>query len=320
MRKYNLPIFIPHLGCPHDCAFCNQKKITGKNSDVTPDDVEKIIERYLLSIKQDGLVEVAFFGGSFTGIDSDLQEEFLKRANKFLDRICGIRLSTRPDYISDEVLDLLEKYNVTEIELGAQSSDDEVLKINRRGHTFADTERAAALIKGRGIGLGLQMMLGMAGSDEKKDIKTVKDIIGLQPNSTRIYPTLVLKGTALEKMPYEPYSVEKAAVVAAEALELFETAGVTVLRVGLHDSEELQNGAVVKGPYHPAFGEIAESLMWRKKIEKIFENRDFDGKVLCQQSEISKVVGHKKMNKEYFYKKYGIKLKPIVKGEFDGKK
>ncbi len=113
MRKYNLPIFIPHLGCPHDCAFCNQKKITGKNSDVTPDDVEKIIERYLLSIKQDGLVEVAFFGGSFTGIDSDLQEEFLKRANKFLDRICGIRLSTRPDYISDEVLDLLEKYNVT---------------------------------------------------------------------------------------------------------------------------------------------------------------------------------------------------------------
>lgn len=168
MRKYNLPIFIPHLGCPHDCAFCNQKKITGKNSDVTPDDVEKIIERYLLSIKQDGLVEVAFFGGSFTGIDSDLQEEFLKRANKFLDRICGIRLSTRPDYISDEVLDLLEKYNVTEIELGAQSSDDEVLKINRRGHTFADTERAAALIKGRGIGLGLQMMLGMAAPTRRR--------------------------------------------------------------------------------------------------------------------------------------------------------
>ncbi len=311
MKKYNIPIFIPHLGCPHDCAFCSQKKITGKSSDITPAQAEDMIEKYLETTEENSEIEVAFFGGSFTGLEMSLQEEFLMAADKFSDRISGIRLSTRPDYISDGILDLLKKYNVTEIELGAQSSDDEVLKINKRGHTFYQTQEAANLIKKREIGLGLQMMLGMAGSNPEKDIKTAMDIIALRPNSTRIYPTLVLSGTALEKMDYEPYDLETAVSVAAEIIPLFRENGVSVLRVGLHDSEELQNGSVVKGPYHPAFGELAESRIWRNKIEQLIKQGDFDGRVVCKASEVSKVVGHKKMNKKYFYDKYKIEIKPM---------
>ncbi len=318
MRKYNLPIFIPHLGCPHDCAFCNQKKITGVQSDITPEKVEETISRFIETTEENAEIEIAFFGGSFTGIDVGLQEEFLKVANKFKDRICGIRLSTRPDYISEEILSLLSEYGVTEIELGAQSSDDDVLALNRRGHTFADTVKSSKLIKERGFKLGLQMMLGMAGSNEEKDIKTAKDIISLTPESTRIYPTLVLSGTALEKMDYEPYSVDKAAEVASKVIELFRENKVKILRIGLHESEELRSGSVVKGPYHPAFGEIAESLIWRRKIEQMLKEGDFDGTVYCQPSEVSKVVGHKKANKIYFYNKYKIKIKPVVKGDNNG--
>lgn len=313
MRKYNLPIFIPHLGCPHDCVFCSQRKITGCESDITPLQAEKMIESYLETTDENSMIEVAFFGGSFTGIDMGLQEEFLKAANKFSGRISGIRLSTRPDYISEDILDLLCRFGVTEIELGAQSSDDEVLRINRRGHTFLQTCEAAKMIKSRGVGLGLQMMLGMAGSDEEKDLKTVRDIISLKPDSTRIYPTLVIKGTALEKMDYEPYSLEKAVDVAAKAIELFRENNVKILRIGLHDSEELKNGSVAAGPYHPAFGELAEGRVWRNKIEKMIDGGDFDGRIECSLSEVSKIIGHKKANKKYFYDKYKIELKPVVK-------
>ncbi|MBR2917012.1 MAG: radical SAM protein, partial [Clostridia bacterium] len=239
VRKYNLPIFIPHLGCPNDCAFCNQKKITGKDSEITPKMAEEMIAKYLETTEENAKIEVAFFGGSFTGLDISLQEEFLKAANKFSDKIEGIRLSTRPDYISEEILDLLKKYNVTEIELGAQSSDDEVLRVKRRGHTFDDTVKASKMIKEKGFSLGLQMMIGMHVSNEGKDIKTAKDIISLNPDSTRIYPTLVLSGTALETMDYEPYSLEKAAEVASVIIELFREKGVKILRIGLHESEDL---------------------------------------------------------------------------------
>ncbi len=309
MRKYNLPIFIPHLGCPHDCAFCNQRKITGKGSDVTPQMAEKIIKDCLETIGNDAEIEAAFFGGSFTGLDLSLQEEFLKRANKFSDRLSGIRLSTRPDYISKEILDLLEKYNVTEIELGAQSSCDRVLELNRRGHTFSDTVKAAEMIKAQGFKLGLQMMVGMYGSSPETDIKTAEDIIAVKPDSTRLYPTLVLRGTALEKMDFKPYDLETAVSVCAEIIPLFEENDITILRIGLHESEELSKGAVVKGPYHPAFGEMARSRVWRNKIEEMIKNGEFAGEILCKKGEVSQIIGHKKANKRYFYDKYKIELK-----------
>lgn len=312
LRKCNLPIFIPHLGCPHSCAFCNQKKITGVDTLITPKTAENMIEKYLSTVPNGARTEVAFFGGSFTALPLNLQEDFLKAANKFSSSLCGIRLSTRPDCINDEILDLLKRYNVTEIELGAQSSSDEVLAASMRGHTFADTVRASKLIKNRGIRLGLQMMLGLPKSTPETDIKTAKDLIALSPDSTRIYPTVVLEGTALCDMDYEPYTLALAAETAAKIIPLFKEAGVQILRVGLHSSEDLSGGFVQKGPYHPAFGEIAESLIMRGKIEEKILCGEFSGAFPCKMSEVSKVIGHKKMNKIYFKEKYNIDLKAAV--------
>lgn len=322
MRKYNLPIFIPHRGCPHDCCFCNQRKITGVDTEITPDDIRTHLRTFLKTIEKNSSVEVAFFGGSFTGLKTETQEEFLKVASEFSTMVEGIRISTRPDYINEEILDLLQKYNVTTIELGVQSSDSEVLKLNKRGHSFEDVVIASQLIKERGIALGHQMMLGMYGSTPEKDMKTVEDIIGQKPDCVRIYPVVTLKGTALERFyldgEYEPYSVETAAELAKTAVCTFREKGIDVIRVGLHSSEELEkNDNVVAGPYHQAFGELVESLIYREKIEKEIiskklRNCEFD--FCCGSSDVSKAVGHKRMNKEYFKEKYGITLKVRKKG------
>ncbi len=327
MRKYNLPIFIPHRGCPHDCCFCNQRKITGVDTEITPDDIRTHLETFLKTVEKNSSVEVAFFGGSFTGLKTETQEAFLKVASSFSTIIEGIRISTRPDYINDETLDLLQRYNVTTIELGVQSSDNEVLKLNKRGHSFEDVVYASRLIKERGIALGHQMMLGMYGSTPEKDMKTVEDIIAQKPDCVRIYPVVTLKGTALERFylggEYEPYSVETAAELAKTAVCAFRQNGIDVIRVGLHSSEELEkDDNVVAGPYHQAFGELVESLIYREKIEqeitsKKLRNCEFD--FYCESSDISKAVGHKRMNKDYFKEKYGVTLK-VKKAGFDNGK
>lgn len=318
MRKYNIPIFIPHRGCPHDCAFCNQRKITGVDTDITPEIVEKQISEFLKTIdKGDSTTEIAFFGGSFTGLELETQAEFLKVANKFFPDVSGIRLSTRPDYIDDDVIALLKKYNVTTVELGVQSSDDLVLQMNSRGHTFDDVIKASELIKNSGIDLGHQMMLGMYGSNPQKDMKTVEDIIGLEPECVRIYPVVILKGTALEDLYndglYIPYSIMDAAELAKDALCAFERNGIDVIRIGLHSSEELESdGNVIAGPYHQAFGELVESLVFREKIEAEIKSQkltDCEFLYRCKKNEVSKVIGHKKMNKDYFRSEYNIKLR-----------
>ncbi len=318
MRKYNLPIFIPHRGCPHDCVFCNQRKITGVDTEITPFQVGAMIESFLKTIqKENSSVEVAFFGGSFTGLDVKLQEEFLSTAHSFMPYIDGIRLSTRPDYINDEILALLKKYDVTTVELGVQSTDNTVLKLNNRGHSFEDVRYAADLIKNSGINLGLQFMLGMYGSNPEKDLKTIEDIVALEPECVRIYPVITLKGTALEKLynegEYIPYSINRAAELAKTAIQRCRAKNIEVIRTGLHASDELDEGtAVVAGPYHPAFGEIAEGLVYRDVIEDEVIKKNIRNAELvftCPKSDVSKAVGHKRMNKEYFLKKYNIRLK-----------
>lgn len=318
MRKYNLPIFIPHRGCPHDCAFCSQRKITGIETEVTVVQVKKLIGSFLETINCDAAsVEVAFFGGSFTGLELSTQEAFLKAAAEFYPKVSGIRLSTRPDCINEEILDLLKKYGVTTVELGVQSSDDEVLTMNDRGHDFAAVEKASALIKEYGIALGHQMMLGMYGSDPDKDLKTVSDIIRLKPSCVRIYPVITLKDTKLEAYfnqgRYTPYTIDEAARLAKSAALAFKENDIEVIRVGLHSSEELEGGeTIIAGPYHPAFGEIVESLIYRDRIEaELLKNGVKNGMIefFCNSNEISKAVGHKKMNKLYFKANYGAELK-----------
>ncbi len=320
MRKYNLPIFIPHRGCPHDCAFCSQKKITGVETDVTCEEVRQLVATFLSTADlKDAYIEVAFFGGSFTGMDMDVQEEFLKTAAEFYPRISGIRLSTRPDYINPEVIALLKKYGVTTVELGVQSSDDNVLLLNDRGHTFEDVKNASKMILDAGINLGHQIMLGMYGSNPEKEKKTVEDVIKLNPVCVRIYPVITLKNTKIHRYfsegKYVPYTIDTAAELAKWAVLKFRENGIEVIRIGLHSSEDLEGDAnIVAGPYHPAFGELVESLIYRDKIE---EQIALDGTVngsvdfICPKGEVSKAVGHKKMNKLYIKEKYGLDLRVI---------
>jgi len=217
MKTYNIPIFVPHRGCPFDCVFCNQKRITGTQKEVTADDVHNIIGEYLKTLpSKNRRIEAAFFGGSFTGIPINEQSELLAAANEYLKKgdIDGIRLSTRPDYIDKEILDNLLKYGVTTIELGVQSMDDSVLKSSNRGHTRKDVINAVKLIKEYPFTLGLQMMTGLPGDTDEKSLYTADEIIKLKPDIVRIYPTLTIKDTFLEKMyltgKYKPQSVDEA--------------------------------------------------------------------------------------------------------------
>lgn len=320
IKKYNIPIFIPHEGCPHSCVFCNQKKITGVQTSVTCGDVEKIIEDYLTFLpKTDRYIEIAFFGGSFTGLSLDVQEDFLKTANRYGEFADGIRMSTRPDYINDDVLRLAKKYNVTTIELGLQSSDDEVLKLNEREHIFAQTIQASNLIKEYEINLGLQMMVGMYGSNPEKDIKTANDTANLEPECVRIYPTLTLSGTKLEELyrkgDYVPYELDMAVDVTDKVMQIFEEKNISVIRVGLHSDESLTDGkSIVAGPYHPAFKELVLSKRARTMIENdIIANgyKDCVYEISVPKSSVSETVGHKKCNAVYFKDKYNIDLKVV---------
>lgn len=321
MRKYNIPIFIPHEGCPHDCLFCSQRKITGVQTSVTPNDAKRQIKNYLTTIpNNDCEIEIAYFGGSFTGLDIDMQREFLEAAASFDDpRIIGIRMSTRPDYITPEILEQCLKFGVTAIELGVQTTDDKILELNRRGHKFSDVISAAELIKKYDIELGLQMMLGLYGSDPNTDLKTCRDIISLSPQSTRIYPTLVLNGTGLEALYksglYTPYDLDTAVELSAQCLEKFRAVNVTVLRIGLYPSDDLRaDGNIVAGPFHPAFGELTENAIYRRKIEADITEKDLHNclyQINAAPNEVSKIIGQKRCNKIYFKEKYGIEIKVI---------
>lgn len=316
MKHYNIPIFIPHEGCPNDCIFCNQRKITGLESSVQPESVTELIRKYLDYLPPgEKHVEAAFFGGSFTGLPLFLQEEFYRAASVYQKEIDGIRLSTRPDYINPEVLSLARRWGVTLIELGAQSSSDEVLKCNRRLHTFSDTCAAVTQIRKSGIKVGLQMMTGMYGADIRSDLKTAEDFIELAPDCVRIYPTVVLKETILDRLyrqgRYIPQSLEQAVESAKEILLLFRKQNIPVIRLGLHAGEDIQKpGVISAGPFHPAFGELVESRIWRDRLERqwLAEQRPAILRVQVPSCEVSKAIGHRRCNARYFKEKYGTGL------------
>ncbi len=305
MKHANIAFFVPMVGCPHRCSFCDQNSITGEKGIPTPEEVDKTLKKAARELH--GFAEkseIAFFGGSFTMIPKELMCSLLEPAKKWVDRkaFSGIRISTRPDAIDESVLKLLKEYGVTSIELGAQSCNNAVLEKNRRGHTFEDTKKAAALIKEAGFSLGLQMMTGMPGSTKEDDIMTGARFAALQPDTVRIYPTLVLKNTPManwfENDEYIPQTVDEAAAVCAELLDIFDLYKIKVIRLGLHAEESLEEN-LIAGPYHPAFREICESLRFRKKIEPLLlrlPKGSYELKV--HPTEISKCSGQKKANIE----------------------
>lgn len=328
MRKYNIPIFVPHKGCPFDCVFCNQKRITGSTTDVMPDDVTRTIEEYLETLPDtDRNIEVAFFGGSFTGIPIEEQSALMERVLPYIQngKINGIRLSTRPDYINQEILDNLKKHCVTTIELGVQSMSESVLKAANRGHNSDQVRDAVALIRQYNFSLGLQMMTGLPGDTDELSEMTAREIIKLKPDFVRIYPTLTIKDTFLEKMynngTYKPQSLESAVELSKKLVYMFERENIDVIRVGLQTTDEINSGAsVVAGPFHSSFGELVESSIYYDIIASAISSLGENAEVIVyvNPKEISKAVGNKRNNILKFKNSLGINVK--IKGDINLKK
>ncbi|MDR4505225.1 MAG: radical SAM protein [Candidatus Scalindua sp.] len=307
MKKHsNIPIFIPELACPHKCVFCDQEKISGRRSIPGPGDVKGIVEQYLETMPGNRTVTIAFFGGSFTGIPLVLQEQYLKEAFRFVmnGKISGIRLSTRPDYINGAVLELLRKYGVTIIELGVQSTNREVLSKSGRGHTFEDIRNAADLICKNGFELGLQMMIGLPEDTYKKSIQTANDIVSFGARNVRIYPAIVVKGTALEKLyhagKYIPLTLEQAVEWTKNIVHIFEKNNVSIIRMGLHPSEELVIGkSFIAGPYHASFKEMVMTKIWEENINsKLNENTSNTITITVSSRQIHYAIGYRQANRE----------------------
>ena len=275
-RHYTIPVFIPEEACPNQCVFCNQHRIAGAECAPSVEEVMRKINAHLLTIPAEGEVEIGFFGGNFTGIPQAEQQAYLGSVQGFIDsgRVQGIRLSTRPDYITPEILNFLKQFHVTSIELGAQSLDDEVLKLAGRGHTASQVAIASQLIRDHGFNLGLQMMIGLPGDTPEKSMHTAKEIIRLGAVSTRIYPTLVIKNTELEQLyldgKFTPLTLSEAIEQVADIVPLFVDADVKILRIGLHPSEGLlDRSSLVAGPFEVAFGEMVFSRIWNSKLSNV---------------------------------------------------
>jgi len=323
-EKYIIPIFVPHLGCPNNCTFCNQKSISGQVKNVTKEDVRKTIEEFLNSFKNDEIErEIAFFGGSFTGIEEKVQKDLLSVAYEYVKdkKVSGIRVSTRPDYINKEKLKLLKKYGVKTIELGVQSTNDYILKKCRRGHTFEDVKKASKLIRRFGFTLGHQMMVGLPESTRLDELNTAKDLAKLKPKIIRLYPVLVIRNTELEdeykKGEYEPVTLTQAVEVCKELYYFFEKKKIKVIRIGLQNTDLISNpdnieSEVVAGPYHEAFGQLVEDSIWYdnilNKIKK-FNTKVIEAEIEVNPINVNNVVGHKKENLKKLKDTYDMKLK-----------
>ncbi len=307
MRHINIPVFIPHLGCPNQCVFCNQRSISGVSEFLTSQ-VIPVIEEALSTVERDAEVEIAFFGGSFTGIDRQLMISLLEIADSYIKsgKVHSIRCSTRPDYIDEEIIALLKRYGVKTVELGLQSSSDRVLEISKRGHNFEAERKACELIVSSGLALVGQMMIGLPGADIESELETARFIISTGAVGARIYPTVVFRDTELCNMTlsgiYEPLSVDEAVKRSAKVLEQFIDAGVEVIRIGLQSSENLtSDDCYLAGPNHSALGELVIGEVYYNKICKLLSRHNLTGeeniKITVSRGALSKAVGQNKRNK-----------------------
>lgn len=296
---------MPHNGCPCQCSFCNQKIISGKQNQPSADSVKDAVRVALASKGNFDKTEIAFFGGSFTAIDRDYMISLLEAAFEYVKNgfVEGIRISTRPDRIDGEIIKILKRYGVSAVELGAQSMDDEVLLLNRRGHTVKDIEDAFFMLKNAGFETGLQMMTGLYGSTYEKDVKTAERIVELHPDTARIYPTVVLKGTYLgelfEKSEYKPMTLDETVSLCADILPMFIESGIDVIRLGLHYSDDVKENYLAGG-FHPALMELVEGEIYLRKALKILEKypKNKPLTLFVNEKELSKMKGHQKRNEK----------------------
>ncbi len=312
LRHYNIPVFLPELACPHRCVFCNQSSISSTYSIPSTDEVTSIIEKHLASFTAtERHIELAFFGGNFTGLSQQMQLEYLQHVQPWLKsgQIQGIRLSTRPDYITEDQIVWLKDFGVTHIELGAQSTDNEVLQRSGRGHNRDAIEKASAIILKADLVLGLQMMVGLPGDSLGKMLTTTEDIIRFGAKETRIYPCLVVRDTALEKLfqqgKYQPLTLDEAVAQAAKLYSIFENAGIKVLRIGLHTSDDLNGSALIAGPYHPNFAEMVFGKLWLNTFETYNQwPKTAEISVKTSASQLNHAVGFEAVNKKWLLKRF----------------
>lgn len=303
-----LPIFIPHAGCPHQCVFCNQKTISGQKN-AAESGAREQIARWLQWLRPSLENEAAFYGGSFTALDSDLQERLLFLTDELLERgiIGSVRLSTRPDYIDDKKLELLKKHGVRLVELGVQSLDDRVLEAVGRGHTAADVVQAMKRLRSYNFKTGLQLMVGMPLQSFSSLQDTVAQVIKIQPDIARIYPLLVIEGTPLAeswaKGEFQPLSLEEAVRQSAWVYDQLTTNGIKVIRVGLQPDDELcAPGNILAGPFHPSMGELVQSFLLRERLtDKLLAVKGVERIVIsCPAQMESKLRGMKNSNIKYW--------------------
>ena len=319
MKPYIIPLFIPHYGCRHQCVFCDQKTITGTRQPVDAEQVDAIINAHLAQIRQPRVVEAAFYGGSFTALPLSRQRQLLEPAWRLLQagRIQAIRLSTRPDCLQPQIIDTLQRFGVKTVELGVQSLDDQVLKSAGRGHSSAAVAPAVVRLRAAGIACGVQLMPGLPGENWFSLIRTVREVGALQPDFTRLYPTVVLAGTRLADLfqqgSYHPLSLDEAVIRCAYMKLYFGRLGIPVIRTGLQDTEELrQAGTVLAGPFHPAFGELTEAALYYLMVVQCLENAaDLSpGMTLAiwhQEREGSKLRGMRNENIHRLKRRFGFK-------------
>ena len=317
MRHVNIPIFIPHMGCPNQCIFCNQRYISGTYQ-FDESIVDNLINQVLTTVSKEDECEIAFFGGSFTGIERDLMIRLLDKAQQYVDKgqVVGIRMSTRPDYINEEIIEILKNYTITCVELGIQSMNDSVLKYLKRGHTSKDTINAISLLKQAGLKFVGQMMIGLPNATVEDEIYTAKTISQMGATGTRIYPTLVFKGTELEELTYKgeyiPVSIDEAVKRAADVLEVFVQNNVSCLRIGLCESDNLHSEeSYVAGPNVPSIGEMVKSQLYYNLILKSLEKTPFIGcdslYIECANGCVSQIIGNKRKNVDNLKKAFGFK-------------
>jgi len=335
-----IPIFIPHKGCPNDCVFCNQKKITARQKTPSAADVAETIETWLSTLLPRNLdtIEAAFFGGSFTGIPMEEQSAYLAAAKKYKDAglIDKIHMSTRPDYINEEILDNLRRFDADTIELGVQSFDDKVLKAANRGHDSSAVYRACELIKDYGFELGIQLMIGLPGDSRESCIYSAKETVRIGPSIARLYPTVVIHDTELYSQylrgEYTPLTEGEAVDRTKEMYKLLDGAGINIIRVGLKSTDVIsENGDICGETYHPAFRQLVESAIARERIEEILSEKGFSPQPLSQPlsnalpevcggeslktsrvkadffangKSFSNLVGHQGKNKKFFLENY----------------
>ena len=316
-----IPFFITHAGCPHQCVFCNQKNITGESRPPDPSSIHTSISTHLDTHKNNKAVQVAFYGGSFTALPLTVQMAYLEAVRPFIEsgRVASIRLSTRPDAVTPDILAVLKRYSVAAIELGAQSMEDKVLVLSGRGHSASDTVNAVALLREYNFSTGLQLMPGLPGDTPEMFLETVSRVISLRPDFVRIYPALVIKETPLAELyrtgNYIPLSLDDAVLLCHKAVARFEQAGIEVIRIGLQPTAVLERpGTIIAGPWHPAFRQLVESARFLDAMSTLLRCGSTSGTVtfFVNPADLSSAIGQKRLNIHTIKERYGMDAKIVA--------